>query len=69
MLIWRPYTEAYRKHTDCGYAYKLVCCYDDKLSKPVQYFRGENAVEKFLKLILKETKYCKDMAYKPFNKT
>ena len=23
----------------CGYGYKVVCCYDDKYSKPVQIFR------------------------------
>lgn len=23
---------------------KVVCCYDDRLSKPVQIYRGENAV-------------------------
>ena len=26
----KSFTEAYQKHTDCGYGYKLVCCYDDK---------------------------------------
>ena len=29
----KSYTEAYQKHTDCGYGYKVVCCYDDKYSK------------------------------------
>ena len=27
------YTEAYQKHTDCGYGYKVICCYDDKYTK------------------------------------
>ena len=31
----KSYTEAYQKHTDCGNGYKVVCCYDDKYSKPV----------------------------------
>ena len=26
----RSYTEAYQTHKDCGSAYKVVCCYDDK---------------------------------------
>ena len=26
----KSYTQAYQKHTDCGYGYKVVCCYDDK---------------------------------------
>ena len=29
----KSYTEAYQKHKDCGYGYKIVCCYDDKYSK------------------------------------
>ena len=32
----KSYTQAYRKHTDCGYGYKVVCFYDDKYSKPIQ---------------------------------
>ena len=42
------YFEAYQKHTDCSYGYMVVCCYDDKYSKPVQIYRGENAVYKFM---------------------
>ena len=34
----KPCTEAYKKHTDCGYEYKVVCSYDDKYSKPVQIY-------------------------------
>ena len=33
---------------DCGYGHKVVCRYDDKYSKPVQIYRGENAVHKFM---------------------
>ena len=42
----KSFTDAYQKHTDCGYGYKVVCCYDDKYTKDVQYYRGENAVYK-----------------------
>ena len=31
----KSYTEAYQKHTDCGFGYKVVCCYDDKYSQPL----------------------------------
>ena len=31
----KAYTEKYQKHVDCGYAYKLVCCYNDKFSKTI----------------------------------
>ena len=50
----KSYTEAYQKHTDCGYGYKVVCCYDDKYSKPVQIYRGENAIHKFMENMLEE---------------
>jgi len=46
------YTETYQKHTDCGFGYKVVCCYDDKNSKPAQIYRGENAVYKFMEKMI-----------------
>ena len=56
------YTEAYQKHTDCSYGYKVVYCYDDKYSKPLQIYRGENAVYKFnkpLKTTKEDKKNCR----------
>ena len=64
----KSYTEAYQKHTDCGYGYKVVCCYDDKYTKPVQIYRGEKAVYKFMEAMLDEVKYCKKTMKKCFNK-
>ena len=64
----KSYTEAFQKHTDCGYGYKVVCCYDDKYSKPVQIHRGENAVHQFMEAMLEEVKYCKKVIKKHFNK-
>ena len=64
----KSYTKAYQKHTDCGYGYKVVCCYDDKYSKPVQIHRGENAVHKFMENMLKEVNWCKSQMKKHFNK-
>ena len=64
----KSYTEAYQKHVDCGYGYKDVCCYDDKYSKPVQIYRGEKAVYKFMEAMLEEVKYCKKVMKKEFNK-
>ena len=63
----KSYTEAYQKHTDCGYGYKVVCCYDDKYSKPVQIHRGENAVYKFMENMLEEVNWCKSKMKKHFN--
>ena len=62
------YTEAYQKHIDCGYGYKVVCCYDDKFSRPVKTYRGEKAVHEFLKQMLTEVDYCKKTTKKHFNK-
>ena len=64
----KSYTEAYQKHTDCGYGYKLVCCYDDQYTKPVQIYRGEKAVYKFMEKMLEEVDYCKKVIRKKFNK-
>ena len=64
----KSYTEAYQKHTDCGYGYKVVCCYDDKYSKPVQIHRGENAIHKFMENMLEEVNWCKSKMKKHFNK-
>ena len=64
----RSYTEAYQTHEDCGSAYKVVCCYDDKYSKDSCIYRGENAVYKFMEQMLEEVKYCKDVIKKNFNK-
>jgi len=58
------YTEAYQKHTDCSYGYKVVCCYDDKYTHPVQSYRGENAVHKFMEKMLDEVKYCRNIIIK-----
>ena len=64
----KSYTEAYQKHADCGYGYKLVCCYDDKYSKPTKTYRGKKAVYKFMEAMLDEVKYCKTVIKKEFNK-
>ena len=57
-----------QKHIDCGYGYKVVCCYDNKYSKPEQIYRGEKAVYKFMEAMLDEIKYCKKVMKKEFNK-
>ena len=62
------YTEAYQKHKYCSYAYKVVCCYDDQYAKPVQSYRGENAVNKLLYKMLDEVKYCRSIINYKFNK-
>ena len=31
----KSYTKACQTHEDCGSAYKVICCYDDKYSKDI----------------------------------
>ena len=64
----KSYTEQYQKHTACGYGYKVVCCYDDKFSKPTKIYRGEMAIHKFMKDMLTEVKYCKKVVETHFTK-
>ena len=64
----RSCTKAYQTHEDCGYGYKVICCYDDKYSKYTCIYRGENAVYKFMEKMLKEVEYCKAVIKKHFNK-
>ena len=62
------YTEAYQKHKDCSYGYKVVCCYDDKYTNGELIYRGEKAVYKFMEAMLEDVKYCKKVMKKRFNK-
>ena len=64
----KSYTEAYQKHTDCGFGYKVVCCYDEKYSQPLKIYRGEKVVYTFMEYLLDEVKYCKKIMKKEFNK-
>ena len=59
---------AYQTNEDCGSAYKVICCYDDKYSKPIQIYRGENAVYKVMEKMPEEVEYCKAVIKKQFNK-
>ena len=65
----KSYTETYQKHVDCSYGYKVVCCYDDKYSKPEQIYRGEKAVYKFMEAMLDEVKYRKKVMKKRIQQT
>ena len=62
-----PYTKKYHNHIPCSYAYKIVCI-DDRFSKSIVVYRGENATYKLTRAIRKEYKYCKKIMKKHFNK-
>ena len=61
------YTKKYHEHVSCSYAYKVVCI-DDRFSKPLVVYKGEDAAYKFIKGILEERKYCKKIIKDQFNK-
>ena len=42
-------------------------CTDDKFSKPVVFYRGQNPVYRFIKAIPEEYDYCKRVIKKCFN--
>ena len=61
------YSKKYQDHISCSFAYKVVCI-DDRFTKPIVVFRGENAAYEFIKAILKEWEYCKKVMKRHFNK-
>ena len=61
------YTIKYQDHIPCSFAYKVVCI-DDRFTKQIVVYRGENAAYEFIKAILNEYKYCKKVMNKHFNK-
>ena len=61
------YIKIYQDHVPCSFAQNIVCI-DDRFSKPIVVFRGENAAYEFNKAILKEYEYCKKVMKKHFNK-
>ena len=61
------YTRKYQDHVPCNFAYKVVSI-DNKYSKKIVLYRGRNAVNKFIRLILNEYNYCKKIMRKHFNK-
>ena len=60
-------SKKYQDHVPCSFAYKLNCV-DNKFSKAIILYRGENAAYKFIEAILKEYEYCKKVMKKHFNK-
>ena len=64
----KSYTDKYQKHTGCSYGYKLVCCYDDKYSKSVKIYRGENSISYFMLDMLSGVEYCQKIIATEFQK-
>ena len=50
------YTKKYQGNIPCSFAYKVVCV-NDRITKQIVVYIGENAAHEFIKAILKEYKY------------
>ena len=61
------YARKYQDRIPCSFAYEVVFN-DNKFSKEVVFYRGMNAVDKFIKSILSEYSYCRRVVKKDFNK-
>ena len=48
----KSYTDKCQKYIDFSYVQKIICCYDNKFSKPVQIKQGQKAVYKFIESCL-----------------
>ena len=60
------YSKKYQDHVPCSFAYKSICA-DDKFTKLIIVFRGENSAYKFIEVILKKLEYCKKEMKKHFS--
>ena len=60
----RNNTEAYQVHKACGYGYKILCQYDNQYNKPINKYRGTDAVYKLIENLLKEEKKYKKHTHK-----
>ena len=61
------YTKKYQDHVPCTCAYK-VASIGDRFTKPIVVYRDENVAYEFIKVILKEYRYCRKVMNKHFNK-
>ena len=60
-------TQKYQDHIPCSFPYK-VASVDDRFTKRIVVYRGENRAYEFIKEIPKEYKYCKKEINKHLNK-
>ena len=66
-MEWRFLHKKYQDHVPCSFACKVVCI-DYRFTKQIVVYRGGNVAYDFIKLILKEHKYCRKIMNKHFNK-
>ena len=64
----KSFTDPYQEHQACGYGYKLVCHQDQSYSKPLEIYRGEDVIEKFIEKMYQEVSDCQKVMKKHFRK-
>ena len=64
----KSFTSTYQSHRACSYGYKVVCHADQSYSKPVQIYRGEDAIEKFIVKMFEEVRSCQSLMRENFDK-
>ena len=47
-------------HVPIAYCYKVVCLEDNTLTKPTEYYCGENVVEHFLNAMMEEADFVRE---------
>ena len=65
----KSYTTTYQSHRACSFGYKVVCHADQSYSKPVEIYRGEDAIEKFIEKMFEEVRPCQSVMREHFNKS
>ena len=63
----KSYISTYQSHRACSYGYKVVCHVDQSYSKPVEIYRGEDAIEKFIENMFEEVRSCQSVMRENFN--
>ena len=61
------YTKLYQKHIPNSIGAKLVCI-DNRFTLPTIIFEGKNCINKFIKWIFEQQKYCNQIITNHFNK-
>ena len=64
----KSFTDPYQEHQACGYGYKVVCHQDQSYSKPLEIYRGEDVIEKFIEKMYQEVSDCQKVMKKHFRK-
>ena len=55
----KSYTDIYKKHINCDYCYKVVCCFDGRNSKSGQVYWGKRAASSFIEKMVEEANIVK----------